>query len=1292
VFALKFNKKFTNRINLFLALFLLLAPIAWAASSVTHTSQVDFEAGTFSSEISSTQLSGSLQLNQSQSYISTTNTDFLANITDSIDYVSSLELTNTEDGELKLNKDIGYCYNDVYSKLETVTFQAFDNVNNLIFFATSDMGVQVINTKGTYDPTDDEIITEYTTTSTPASVGDDHIFKLEYDSSRHLLYISTWSSADVIDTKGNDDPSDDETVASYTEFSSPVALDGAEGDYAQMLVHEIIYDDSTDYLWVRTANEGGLEVIDTKGTPSMADDTYVAKYNIFSVPVSSGNSQSGLAVVNGIFYEATSFGADAGIFVGNSILGSNVGKYTTSSTPGAAPDLPDNAVQDIYYSESENRLYVLNYYDFTIIDTQGTPENIGDDTLVSTFHSTELLKAFSVDETNDLVYITQDRDIIALETTNLTEVARYNSTTTPYLGYASIPSEVRINGDQVYVHDCVFSISNTGDYYAKGQFTSEPIQFTLSSSKIKWEQTISGDQSIVSRYRTASDENDFVDDFLDNVTANVGDFYSYGPSSVFGSVNESGGILTLSDPPDTTNYIWVDTGKADDFYPAGSTVSVRMRVNTSDPDYAIWLFGDDYDTWSKEFTSADGLDNWVTIRFTPTDNISKVGIELDTSGSWQAEDSVEIESVTVRNPIWSSWSTTCSSNTGCDISIPGNHNLLQYQLILNSDSSLASTPTLKSVTLGGVYPESGEFTSALIDGGTTVDWSDLTFTGSTPSNTSITFYTRSGDSLVPDGTWSSWAGVNSPISSPNSRYLQYKVVLASTDAYYTPTLESVTLQYSTVTTDTTDDDNSDSKPDNGKIVINSSDGTADGESAKFTNTRKVKLYLDVDGNGNDVTEMKLSTRSDFGNKDWIQYTQVKDFVLDDKEGEQTVYVKFKDEKGNESKVYSRSIDYRVGVLVTLTGTGNGKTTTIQTYVKETSPSNGNLTKPPETSIISTIPITETVDVSSTPEKNKRSATNVGKLLGETLSAFSSNTKFGLIAFVTAILPFLISSIMEIILSIKYIYLRSLPSLIVGLIRKKKHPWGVVYDSVSKQPIDPAIVTLTSDTGKIFQTVTDMYGRYQFFVEPGKYKISVEKTSFAFPSKIIISPLIETVYPNALTTTEINVSSNDKVDINIPMDRLEGNWNQIEKVRMGINGQSVLLIPLANLAFWLGLLWNMWALYLHPVRSTYELAILFLLMLIYRTFFRNNKSWGVVKNKHGQVLPGTVVNLVLAAFPNVNGKKVVTDYLGRYNFLVEKGTFQIFVDKEIDGQKNRVFESRKIVVNKKFSSIAPDITI
>lgn len=70
-----------------------------------------------------------------------------------------------------------------------------------------------------------------------------------------------------------------------------------------------------------------------------------------------------------------------------------------------------------------------------------------------------------------------------------------------------------------------------------------------------------------------------------------------------------------------------------------------------------------------------------------------------------------------------------------------------------------------------------------------------------------------------------------------------------------------------------------------------------------------------------------------------------------------------------------------------------------------------------------------------------------------------------------------------------------------LINKHALPWGTVFDSVTKKPIDLVLVRLMNGEDKrVIETkVTDKEGRFGFIIPAGKYYIFVAKEGFKFPS-------------------------------------------------------------------------------------------------------------------------------------------------------------------------------------------------
>ncbi len=101
--------------------------------------------------------------------------------------------------------------------------------------------------------------------------------------------------------------------------------------------------------------------------------------------------------------------------------------------------------------------------------------------------------------------------------------------------------------------------------------------------------------------------------------------------------------------------------------------------------------------------------------------------------------------------------------------------------------------------LGETPGPSGWLESPVHDAGAVSRWGSLSWRGDSPAGSSAAFRTRSGNSERPDATWSDWsapltAASGSPITSPNARYLQWRVEMTGT-ATAAPVVNSVTAAY-----------------------------------------------------------------------------------------------------------------------------------------------------------------------------------------------------------------------------------------------------------------------------------------------------------------------------------------------------------------------------------------------------------------------------------------------------------------------------------------------------------------
>ncbi|MBZ5637409.1 MAG: Ig-like domain-containing protein [Acidobacteriia bacterium] len=98
------------------------------------------------------------------------------------------------------------------------------------------------------------------------------------------------------------------------------------------------------------------------------------------------------------------------------------------------------------------------------------------------------------------------------------------------------------------------------------------------------------------------------------------------------------------------------------------------------------------------------------------------------------------------------------------------------------------------------YPASGTYGSRIFDGGTVRNWGAITWTADLPAATGLWIYVRTGNTSMPDGTWTPYVLVPSSGSTIGgaSRYLQYRADLSTADPDRTPALREVSISCETL--------------------------------------------------------------------------------------------------------------------------------------------------------------------------------------------------------------------------------------------------------------------------------------------------------------------------------------------------------------------------------------------------------------------------------------------------------------------------------------------------------------
>lgn len=233
--------------------------------------------------------------------------------------------------------------------------------------------------------------------------------------------------------------------------------------------------------------------------------------------------------------------------------------------------------------------------------------------------------------------------------------------------------------------------------------------------------------------------------------------------------------------------------------------------------------------------------------------------------------------------------------------------------------------------------------------------------------------------------------------------------------------------------------------------------------------------------------------------------------------------------------------------------------------------------------------------------------------------------------------------------------------ILVLFRKKRKKFGVVYDSMTKKPIDLAILRLyRSEDNKLIQTkVSDKQGRYAFIVNPGKYYIKVFKKEYKFPTIILKEQKEDTLYIDLYHGEDIEATEKTTIIPNIPLDP-EKEQKPAKKVLAVYTLRKVqkflaLLGPLATLI----------VLLIKP--SVLWLALLVLHILLFILFRRlampsKPKSWGMVADKNSKKpLSRAVIRLYDSKY-NKLLETQVTDNQGRYGFLAGKNIYYITAER------------------------------
>ncbi len=255
------------------------------------------------------------------------------------------------------------------------------------------------------------------------------------------------------------------------------------------------------------------------------------------------------------------------------------------------------------------------------------------------------------------------------------------------------------------------------------------------------------------------------------------------------------------------------------------------------------------------------------------------------------------------------------------------------------------------------------------------------------------------------------------------------------------------------------------------------------------------------------------------------------------------------------------------------------------------------------------------------------------------------------------------------------------------IKKRTRRWGVVYDSITKQPLDPAYVSLKNTAGETVSTaITDIDGRYGFVVEPGTYVLFVNKTNYIFPSTKLTGKRSDELYDNIYFGDYFTIpTSGEVITRNIPLDPLNFSWNEFEKEKRNLTSsfkrKDLLISRIANFFFNVGFVLACIAFIVTPLPYNGIIFALYLFVLIIKKIGIKTKNKGsVVEKSTGLPLSYGIVRVMYSDIGQEVAHSIIDKY-GNFYCLIKNGTYTIKIDKKnIDGSYSTLYQQSLVTVN------------
>lgn len=263
----------------------------------------------------------------------------------------------------------------------------------------------------------------------------------------------------------------------------------------------------------------------------------------------------------------------------------------------------------------------------------------------------------------------------------------------------------------------------------------------------------------------------------------------------------------------------------------------------------------------------------------------------------------------------------------------------------------------------------------------------------------------------------------------------------------------------------------------------------------------------------------------------------------------------------------------------------------------------------------------------------------------------------------------------------YLFLIRQLGVLLGFmgLKKRNKPWGTVYDSITKRPLDPAYVTVFNREKEVATAITDIDGRYGFSLLDDNYRLEAAKTHYTFPSQILAEKAYDEVYDSIYHGEPFHVTAGEVINKNIPLDPVGFDWNEFVKKQGDFfrlnERREILRARITRYLYDAGLTASIFYLVFWPSIFNIIVLALYVVIFVYQRFWKRRHRVVNVKNSlTGEPVSFAIVRIFYAGLDQ-EVKKVVTDMVGRFYLLVQPGSYYLTVDhKQPDGSYARIYKS------------------